>query len=123
MKPILIENVTAETAVSPYRICKMGSADGQVVQSAAVTDVLTGVADALGGAAGGRMDLITVGLADIEYGGAITRGAWLTTDASGKAVAATPAAGTNNNVIGIARVSGASGDIGKVLLSPGRIQG
>jgi hypothetical protein len=47
----------------------------------------------------------------------------LTTDSSGRAVTAAPAAGVNNGVIGVAFVSGVLGDIGSVILSQGRIQG
>ena len=55
------------------------------------------------------------GIADIEFGGNVARGALLTADADGKAVTAAD----GNRVIGIAEVSGAAGDIGQVLLAPG----
>jgi hypothetical protein len=34
-----------------------------------------------------------------------------------------PATGVNNRVIGIAMVSGVSGDLGSVLIAPGSLQG
>ena len=118
MKPILTENFTAEAAVSPYRICKAGAADGGALMGAAATDALFGVADELGAdAAGDRLDIHTVGLAEVEYGGAVTRGDQLTSDASGRGV--TAAAG--NRGVGIARVSGVLGDIGQVQISPGTV--
>jgi hypothetical protein len=124
MKPLLTENFIAGAAVSPYRIVKHGAADGQVLQGAAVGDAIFGVSDSLGAdAANDRIDVHTAGLADVEYGGAVTRGDELTTDANGKAVAAAPAVGVNNNIVGQARVSGVAGDIGKVQLSPGLVQG
>lgn len=123
-KPILTENLEAGAAISAYRIVKHGAADGKVIQGAAATDALMGVADALGAAADGdRVDVITVGVAEVELGGTVTRGGLLTSDANGKGVAAAPAAGVNNRVIGIARVSGVSGDIIDVQLCPGQIQG
>lgn len=124
MKPLLIENFDAEAAISPHRIVKYGAADLGVLHGAAATDKMCGVSDSLGAdASGDRVDIVTHGVTDVEYGGAVTRGDWLTSDANGKAVAAAPAAGVNNNVIGQARVSGVDGDIGKVRLVPHQIQG
>lgn len=122
--PTLVKTMVAEAAVSPFRIVKFGAADGQVVQGAAVSDLLVGVADNLGQATvGGRVDVVLDGIADIEFGGSVTRGNELTSDASGRAVASAPAAGTNNRIIGIAMVSGVSGDIGQVRVMPGLKQG
>lgn len=122
--PHLIKAFTAETAVSPCRIVKFGSADGAVVQGAAVTDLLIGVADSLGqSTAGDRIDVVLSGIADVEFGGNVTRGQLVTADSNGKAVAAAPATGVNNQVIGRALVSAASGDIGPILIAPGSMQG
>jgi len=88
-----------------------------------VADALLGVSGLVAGDVGKRVDIIMSDLAEVEYGGTVTRGDWLTTDANGKAVTAAPAAGTNNNVIGRATCSGVLGDIGCCLLVPGRIQG
>ncbi|MEC4750044.1 capsid cement protein [Methylomicrobium sp. Wu6] len=120
----LIKNFTAQGAISAYRIAKFGSADGTVVAAAAVSDLLLGVATRVpADASGDRVDIVLNGIAEVEYGGNVTRGAKLTADASGKAVAAAPAAGTNNQIIGIAMVSGVSGDIGSVLIIPSVLQG
>jgi hypothetical protein len=121
--PGLIKTLFAETAVTRRRIVKFGSADHQVVQAAAATDALIGVADRLDAGVDDRVDVILSGVAEVEYGGNVTRGAPLTADANGKAVAAAPAAGVNNGVIGRAMVSGVDGDIGSVLLAPSQIQG
>lgn len=124
MKPLLTENFTAEAAVAPRRFVKPGTADGKVLQGAAATDKIFGVSDSLGAdAADDRIDIHTAGVVEVEYGGELTRGDQLTADADGKAVAAAPATGVNNNVGGQARVSGVAGDIGLVQLSPGMIQG
>ena len=61
------------------------------------------------------MEFARAGIAAIEFGGNVARGALLTADADGKAVTAAD----GNRVIGIAEVSGAAGDIGQVLLAPG----
>jgi len=120
----LIKNFTAQGAIPAYRIAKFGSADGTVVAAAAVSDLLMGVcARVPADASGDRVDIVLSGIAEVEYGGNVTRGAKLTADASGKAVAAAPAAGTNNYIIGTAMVSGVSGDIGSVLIIPSVMQG
>ena len=123
MNPILIKSFKAEAAIAAYRIVKPGTADTQVLQAAAVGDALIGVSNQVAAAINEGQDVIVAGVAEIEAGGTITRGDWITTDANGKALAAAPAAGVNNNVIGRALVSAVSGDIFDVLLVPGRIQG
>jgi hypothetical protein len=109
-------------AISAKRIVKAGATDTAVLQASAVADFLCGVSD-LGAASGEQVDVVLEGITIVEYGGAVTRGALLTTDASGRAVAAAPAAGTNNRIIGIAMVSGVLSDLGSVLLAPGSVQG
>lgn len=115
----LIINFNAGAAVAPYRIMKHGSNDREAVQAAAATDAMIGVSDQLGAkAAGDPMDVIRSGLAEVEYGGNVTRGQPLTADADGKAIAAAPAAGQSVRIIGHAEVSGVAGDIGSVHLAP-----
>lgn len=112
----------AGAAIAAKRIVKFGSADNAVVQAAAVADFSIGVSD-LAAASGEHVTVVMGGIAIVEYGGPITRGALVTTDADGKAVAAAPAAGANNRIVGVAMVSGVSGDLGSVLLQPGSVQG
>jgi hypothetical protein len=123
--PGLIKNYTAGGAINPYRIAKFGAADGEVLQAAAATDLLIGVVAIPGSAAasGERVDVIRDGLADVEYGGTVTRGQKLTSDANGKAVVAAPAAGSNVQIIGIAEVSGVAGDIVPMQIQPSVMQG
>ena len=123
--PVLTKNYLAGAAINPYRIVKFGADDDHVIQGAAATDDLIGVVDQPRAAAAAeeRVDVIHVGIADIEYGGNITRGALITSDATGRAVAASPGAGVNHAVIGRAVQSGVLGDIGRAFLFPSRIQG
>lgn len=122
--PTFIKAMNAEAAVLPFRIVKIGAADGGVIQGAAAADILLGVSDELGQATvGDRVDVYLNGIADVTYGGTVARGARLTTDATGRAVAAAPAAGTNNGIIGIALVSGVIGDIGSVQIAQSTLQG
>jgi hypothetical protein len=70
------------------------------------------------------VEIVTHGIAWVEAGAAIAVGLPVTSDASGRGVAAAPAAGTNNRIIGFAlEAAVAAGDQIRVLLSPGQIQG
>ena len=135
--PLLIKNFVADAAIAAYRVVKIGAADGAVAQAAVVTDALIGVAGPLGAAAAGdRIDITVAGIADIEYGGAVSRGDLLTVDGQGRAVVATrhthtentnatyiqnattAIANAGNRIIGVALKAGVLGDIGDVLLAP-----
>ncbi len=117
----LQKTLLAGAAVAKNRIVKFGSSDTAVVQASAATDLLIGVSDSLGAASGDPIDIILDGIALVEYGGNVTRGQLLTADADGKAVAAAPAATASARVIGVAMLSGVSGDIGSVMLSTGSV--
>lgn len=121
--PTLIKNYTSPAAAAAYRIAKPGANDGEVAQAAAATDALMGVYESLPVAAGERCDVVKSGIADVEFGGVVTRGQPITSDAVGRAVAAAPAAGSNVRIIGFAEVSAVLGDIGPVLIAPGLMQG
>lgn len=122
--PDLIKNYTAGGTINPYRIVKFGSNDGEVVQGAAATDLLIGVVNIPAIAVtGNRVDVVRDGLVLVEFGGTVARGAVVTSDANGKAVAAAPATGVNNRIIGYAEVSAVAGDIADILLEIGTLQG
>ena len=42
---------------------------------------------------GERVDVVMTGIADLQLGGTVARGSWVTVDAQGRGVAAAPAAG------------------------------
>lgn len=120
----MIKNYIADGAIAHRRLVRFSSADGRVVQAAAATDAIIGVADCPGGAvAGERVDVVRSGLAEVEFGGAVTRGGLVTADAAGKAVAVAPAAGANVRTIGVAEETSASGDLAPVLILAGSHQG
>lgn len=123
MNRTLTKNYVAEAVITKRRIVKFGAADGQVLMGAASGDAIFGVAAELDAAIGDRVDVNVAGIVEVEFGGAVTRGDPVTTDATGQTVTAAPAPGANNRIIGLAMVSGVAGDIGTVLLAPGRIQG
>ena len=79
----------AGAAIKPHRVVKYGDADGKVIQSAAAGDFShrrLGAAPTLPAAGASRSP--ATGIADVEYGGAVARGALLSADANGKAVVA-----------------------------------
>ncbi len=120
---LLTKQYVAEAAINPNRIVKYGTTDDFVAQAAAVGDFAFGVVEGVAPLLGERCDVVTHGVAEIKLGGTVVRGGPLTSDATGQAVAAAPAAGTNNRIIGFARQSGVNGDVIEVLLAPGMLQG
>lgn len=121
--PGLHKSYVAEAVINAYRIVKHGTADDKIIQSTAATDAHLGVTTELAAAIGEHTDVVKTGLANVEYGGTVTRGAPLTSDSVGRAVVAAPAAGVNNRLIGFAEVAGVVGDIGQVWIEPGLMQG
>lgn len=125
MNVLLNKAYLAGATLNPYRLVKFGADDDHVIQTAAVGDAIFGVIDIPGSAAAAedRVDVMTHGIADVILGGTVTRGGLITTDATGQGVAAAPAAGVNNSVIGRAMISGVVGDIIPVLIATGQVQG
>ena len=119
--PNLIKNFVAESAVLPLRMVKFGA----VVPAAAATDAVIGICDEMGqDTAAGRIDVVVSGIADATAGAAITRGAFLVSDATGRVVTAAPGAGANATIVGQAFASAAgAGEIIPVKLSIGSLQG
>jgi hypothetical protein len=120
---VLARNYKAESAIAAFTLTKHGTVDGNALPAAAATDGLLGVSTDIAAAIGERVDVIVAGVADVLYGGVVTRGDLLTADASGRAVKAVPAAGINNRVVGIANVSGVLGDVGSMILAASSVQG
>lgn len=114
----LQKTLIAGADVNPNRIVKFGAADNLAIQAAAATDKIFSVSDNLGAKSGETFDVIVDGIALVKYGGNVAVGDLLTSDANGQAIATTTA---SNRVIGVAMVSGVSGDIGSVLVSPGSV--
>lgn len=123
--PTDIKGYLAGAAITKRRILKFGASDGLLVMSAGAgaAEFSVAVSTEVDATIGEPVDAIRAGLADVEYGGTVVRGAPLTSDATGRAVTAAPAAGTNNRIIGFAEVSGVVGDIGTVYVNPGFMQG
>jgi hypothetical protein len=120
----LVKSFNAEAAVPIRRIVKFGTGDRDVLVGAAVGDFLIGISVQPGIAEiGERVDVQMSGIAEVEFGGTVARGAQVTTNATGLAVLAAPTIGVNNRIIGFAMETYASGDHGLVFLAPQEIQG
>lgn len=120
----LIKSFKASGAIPARSLVKFVTDDNTVTVATAATDAIIGVSGELAAADAERVDIHLSGLAEVRYGGAVTRGvSLLTAAAGGEAVAAAPASGVNNRVIGVAMASGADDDIAVVLIAPGQIQG
>ncbi len=110
------KTLIAGAAIAAHVIVKFDAAANTVIQAAAATDKSFGVSDLGADSAGETLDVIVDGIALVVYGGNVAAGDLLTADATGKAVTAAPAATASARVIGVAMVSGVSGDIGSVLI-------
>ena len=113
---------TAAIALA-FTIGKFGADDDTLSVATASTEELIGVFQHTTAIAGDYVRVMVDGISRVKLGGTVTRGGWITSDASAKGVAAAPASGVNAAVIGKALASGVDGDIIPVLLAPGRIQG
>ena len=93
-----------------FKFMKFSS--GQVTTATAVTDACCGVLQNAPAAAGRAAELVVVGETKLVAGAAITAGALLTTDTSGRGVTATPGTDTTKYILGRAlEDAGAAGDI------------
>ena len=120
----LTKTFTAGGAIEPRRIVKMGASDGTVLQAGAAADLVFGVCNsAQSRVTNDRVDVQVAGIASVEAGGTIARGAKVMSDSAGKGIAAAASAGANVEVIGVAVVTAASGDFIDVLLAVSTMQG
>lgn len=107
-----------EAAVGALRIVKSGSAAGTCILASAATDLLLGTSDELAHATGEVVDIAVGPVPKVVLGGTVAVGVWLTSDASGAAIATTI---TGNRVIGYAEVAGVAGDVITYHRAPGQL--
>ena len=103
---------TAAIAVA-FTIGKFGADDDTLSLTTSRLDKLLGIFQHTTPAAGDEVRVMLDGISRLVLGGAVTRGQPLTSDASGKGIAATS---EYDNRIGIALASGVPGDIIPVLI-------
>jgi hypothetical protein len=119
-----VKTFIAAGTVGHRRLATFNANDGEIAQATGPTQRLAGVVDFPGGATvGQRVDVVLFGDAEVDFGGTVLPGAYITSDADGKAVAAAPAAGVNNFLGGRALVNAVSGDIARTFINPGMMQG
>lgn len=121
MIPTFTRAYEAAAAITGYTIVAFAdAANGNTITTAASnTTASLGVADAMGAEIGGMCDVHRDGLASVQLGGPVSAGDPLTSDANGKAVAASAQAGTTVRIIGFADEPGVADDIIDAFLSPG----
>lgn len=107
-----IKTFDAGAAITKKRIVMVGAADNEAITATAGA-VAIGVSAEVDVLSGDTVDVIMSGTPDVEYGGAVTRGARLASDATGRAVAAA----TADECIGVALESGVAGDIRPMLIA------
>jgi hypothetical protein len=110
----LVKTLLSGAAVATaFTIAKHGADDDHAIVANAATDAFIGVFQHTGSAAEKEMDIMLSGISDVIYGGAVTRGDSLTSDASGRAITATS---DGQSIIGHAAISGVLNDKGAVIL-------
>ncbi|MDO5625017.1 MAG: DUF2190 family protein [Pseudomonadota bacterium] len=113
--PTLTTTFRAQGAVAKRRLVALAAATGLAVQASAATDAIAGVSTDIDSPDGRPCDVIRSGIAPVVYGNTVTAGQPITSDAQGKAIAAT----AGQRIVGFAEVSGVAGDIGAVHIAPG----
>ncbi|MDX1976469.1 MAG: hypothetical protein SFT94_02240 [Pseudanabaenaceae cyanobacterium bins.68] len=117
---LLVKSFQAEGSILRNRFVKPGTAAGSLLTAAAATDLIIGVSSNIVDVLAGDMcDGILQGIANLKLGGTVTYGARLTSDSTGRGIAATGTA----RVGGIAMAAGVVNDIIPVLLYPSNIEG
>lgn len=121
---LLIKNYLTAAIIAAYTIVKPGGTDFTVVPGAAAGDKVFGVTTDVDAVSGEPADVIHLGEAKVLAGAAFAAGDPLMSDASGRAILAAAAAGTNVRTVGYARQSAlAVGDIVEIVVQPGVFQG
>lgn len=121
--PLQHRSVLAQAAIAGFLIIKHGTVDNSAALATTAADLLVGTNDSLAKAIGEMVDYPTAGTGQVVLGGNVTRGGAITADAASKGVAAAPAAGVNNRIIGFALQSGAANDVIDYQIAPGMVQG
>lgn len=115
----LVLSYDASATINPYRFVKEAT-DPKVAQAASAADDVVGIANYLGVTYSATAEVNTVEvnvtrIAELEFAGAVARGAKITSNADGKGLAAV----STNKYYAIALAAAVAGDRKKVLLVPG----
>lgn len=102
----------AAVDIPAHRLVKFGSDDNTVTLATAGTDDVIGVSDNVDVKAGNTVDVATLGVEKVQYGGTVVRGKSITAGTGGKAVAAQ----AGDNVAGYALCSAVDKDIALAVM-------
>jgi len=116
MNPLLTKNYTTTGAVSAYRIVKR-TGDYTVAHATLATDPIAGVTVDLGAASGGRVDVVEIGIADVDFAGTVAIGDPIMATTDGKAIKATGGPRPVTRIVGYAMVAAVSGDRAPIMLA------
>jgi hypothetical protein len=100
-----------------YTIAKHGADDDHASLATAATDNLIGIFQHITTTADDMVKIMLSGISPVVYGGAVTRGDPLTSNATGQAIVAT----AGQSIIGYATISGVLNDIGYCEIIPQRL--
>lgn len=110
---VLNKSFTASGAIPKNRFIKATGTGDAIALATAATDPIIGLSSDTVSAADGEMaDGVLLGIGNLQIGGTVTYGGFLTSDATGRGVAATGAV----RVGAIAMASGVVNDIIPVLI-------
>lgn len=113
--PEIFKSYPVSGALAPYRIVAFAATAGMVKQATGPTDTLIGTTDELGKQSNGNADVAMTGLPEVQCGAVFAVGVPLTSDANGRAVAAT----AGQRIIGFGLEPGAVEAVITYLKSPG----
>tara|TARA_R110000868_G_scaffold230335_6_gene483489 strand:+ start:8682 stop:9047 length:366 start_codon:yes stop_codon:yes gene_type:complete len=106
-----IRSYEASAVIAAFVIVRFSdvAASSKVATAAANNQPLIGTTGKIGASAAGQMvDVTRGGLNQVQLGGTVNAGDWLTSDANGKAIATTT---IGHQVIGRAEQPGVAGDV------------
>lgn len=119
----LIKSFVADAAIRGNRIVAFHATKQAAIEGASNVAALIGVSTSTGAGAGGVVDAVQQGEAEVEAGGNLVRGNFVTSDGQGRAVAlpAPSGAAVTVRVIGQVQASAVEGDIVPIVVSPGLV--
>jgi hypothetical protein len=118
------KEVSVTGTIGQYTLATPAGTDNNTFEAASgVTAPLLGVFQFAPTADQPQVRVMLTGISWLQVSAAVNMGNPITSDANGNGVAAAPAAGVNNYIIGFALATTSGAGMVPVLIHPGRIQG
>lgn len=116
--PTDFKSFLAAGAIAGYRFVAYTSNYNEVAQAASNAALLAGISDMVGADGAGKMvDVAQGDWHEVQLGGTVAAGDFLTSDANGCAIKAVKVVGTDVRVGARAQMAGVSGDIIRVVIA------